>query len=228
MPEDNAELYEDISNDLQDRDKWQNRQIIWSKMRGQGVGRSNRPWPGAANVHVPVADTIITKLKPYYVVWIVGPELRASFYSLESQGDSYTDSVAQWFDYKVRESSNFTEATICAIDSCLQNGLGIVKSYWDEAASRVAFASVHPYFIIVPPYTTYDLNEADRVVHVMQYSRQQYERDAGRKGLTPTRAISNRSRVKANRIASTRNTATPPKVYPIRGSRSRSFFGRFI
>jgi hypothetical protein len=182
MNEDNHELFQEISDDLRDRVKWEARQIIWSRMRGQGVGRSNRPWPGAANVHVPISDTIITKLKPYYVVWIFGPELLASFYSLDDQGDSYTDSVAQWFDYKVRECSNFTEASICGIDSCLQNGLGVIKTYWDDAAEHLAFASIHPYFVILPTYASNDLDEADRVVHVMQYSRAQYERDADAKG----------------------------------------------
>ncbi len=180
--EDNSELFGDIQHDLEDRQKWEARQVLWMRMRGQGAGRANRPWPGAANVHVPIADTIIGKLKPYYVVWIFGPELLASFYSLDTQGDSYTDSVAQWFDYKVRECSNFSEQAICAIDSCLQNGLGILKPYWDPEAEALSFTSIHPYFVIVPPWSTFDFNKADRVVHVMHYSRAEYERDAQKKG----------------------------------------------
>jgi len=180
--EDNHELYGEINDDLRDRLKWEHRQITWQKMRNHGVGRANRPWPGAANTHVPVADTIITKLKPYYVVWIFGPELLASFYSLQDQGDSYTESVAQWFDYKVRECSNFSEQVMCGIDSCLQNGMGIIKTYWDTAAERIAYASIHPYFVIVPPYATFDFNRSERVVHVMQYSEAEYLRDAEAKG----------------------------------------------
>lgn len=182
MSEDNHELYGEINNDLRDRLKWEWRQITWQKMRNHGVGRANRPWPGAANAHVPVADTIITKLKPYYVVWIFGPELLASFYSLEDQGDSYTESVAQWFDYKVRECSNFSEQVMCGIDSCLQNGMGIIKTYWDTKAERIAYASIHPYFVIVPPYATFDFNRSERVTHVMQYSEAEYLRDAEAKG----------------------------------------------
>jgi hypothetical protein len=182
MNEDNHELFGELNNDLRDRIKWEHRQIIWQKMRNLGMGRVNRPWPGAANMHVPVADTIIGKLKPYYIVWIFGPELLASFYSLDTQGDSYTDSVAQWFDYKVRENSNFSEQIVCAVDSCLQNGMGIVKSYWDTEAQQIAYASIHPYYVIVPPYSTFDLNKADRVAHVMQYSEAEYLRDAEAKG----------------------------------------------
>jgi hypothetical protein len=180
--DDNSELYGEICDDLEDRQSWEKRQILWAKMRGQGVGRANRPWPGAANVHVPLSDTIVGKLKPYYVVWIFGPELLAAFYSLQDQGDSYTDAVAQWFDYKVREVANFSEQAICGIDSCLQNGMGIIKTYWDAAAQRLAFASVHPYFIIMPPWATFDFQKADRVVHVMQYSKEEYLRDAEAKG----------------------------------------------
>src|SRR5215471_646265 len=161
MP-DNHELYGDINNDLRDRLKWEHRQIIWQKMRNLGMGRVNRPWPGAANMHVPIADTIINKLKAYYIVWIFGPELLASFYSLNDQGDSYTDSVAQWFDYKVRETSNFSDQVICAVDSCLQNGCGIIKTYWDSNLERISYCSIHPYFVIVPPYASYDYNRSER------------------------------------------------------------------
>ena len=181
MPDDNSELFEDICNDLKDRQSWEGRQILWSRMRGQGVKRARKPWPGAADMHVPIGDTIIGKLKAYYIQWIFGPELLASFYSLSDQGDSYTDSVAQWFDYQVRECSNFPTMAICAIDSLLQNGMGFLKPYWDSRKERLAFASIHPYFIITPPWTQ-ELNEADRVVHVMHMSKDEYLRSAENKG----------------------------------------------
>jgi hypothetical protein len=180
---DNSELFKDICSDLTDRSSWERRQILWHRMRNLGVGRARRPWAGAADMHVPIGDTIIAKLKAYYIQWIFGPELLASFYSLDSQGDSYTDSVAQWFDYQVRECSNFSTQAMCAVDSCLQNGTGFLKAYWDVDKEQFAVASVHPYFVIAPPWSTMDLNEADRVVHVMHYSRDQYERAASSRGL---------------------------------------------
>ncbi len=175
------ELYEDIVEDLEDRKPWEGRQILWAKMRNHGVKRARKPWPGASDMHVPLGDTIINKLKAYYVQWIFGPELLASFYSLDEQGDSYTDSVSQWFDYQVRECSNFPNMAICALDSCLQNGMGFLKPYWDTVAGRLAFASIHPYFIIVPPWT-HDIQEADRVVHVMHMSEDDYLRSAEGRG----------------------------------------------
>jgi hypothetical protein len=182
VADENSELFGEINQDLEERNAWEARQRLWLKMRGQGAGRANRPWPGAANVHVPVADTIISKIKPYYVIWVLGPELLASFYSLHSQGDSYTDAAAKWFDYKVRECSNFTEQFICGVDSCLQNGHGVIKPYWDLNAERLAFQSINPYYIIVPPWSPANYQACDRVVHVMQYSEAEYKRDADSKG----------------------------------------------
>ena len=181
MADDKNELYEDICNDLEDRQPWEGRQVLWGKMRGAGVKRTRKPWAGAADMHVPIGDTIVNKLKAYYIQWIFGPELLASFYALEDQGDSYTDSVAQWFDYQVRECSNFSTMAICAVDSLLQNGMGFSKQYWDSGKERLAFASIHPYFIIVPPWTQ-ELAEADRVVHVMHMSEDEYLRNAEAKG----------------------------------------------
>jgi hypothetical protein len=181
MPDSKNELYCDIVDDLDDRSAWESRQVLWHKMRTQGVPRTRKPWPGAASMHVPLGDTIINKLKAYYVQWIFGPELLASFYAIEDQGDSYTDSVAQWFDYQVRECSNFPTMAICAIDSCLQNGMGFLKPYWDWNKERLAFASIHPYFIIVPP-NTQEIQEADRIVHVMHMSEAEYVRNAESRG----------------------------------------------
>ena len=67
MADENSELYEDICEDLKDRQAWESRQILWAKMRNQGVKRTRKPWPGAADMHVPIGDTIIGKLKAYYI-----------------------------------------------------------------------------------------------------------------------------------------------------------------
>lgn len=181
MPEDKNELYQDIVSDLEDRSSWEGRQVLWHRMRNQGVRRARKPWPGAADTHVPIGDTIIGKLKAYYCQWIFGPELLASFYALQDQGDSYIDSVAQWFDYQVREKSNFTKTVICAIDSLLQNGMGFLKVYYDPKADRLAFASIHPYFIIVPPHTE-GFDTCDRAVHVLHMSRNDYLRSGKDRG----------------------------------------------
>ena len=181
MSSDIEDLYALVCDDLKDRRDWETRQIIWHQMRGPGVKRSLKPWAGAADSHVPIGDTVLSKIKAYYVQWVFGPELLASFYAMEPVGDAYTSSVARWFDYQLRLKSNFNVQAICAIDSCLQNGLGFLKIWWDSDGCRLMFTSVAPYFIIVPPWTT-DIDSADRLTHVMQISKDEYLRNAEKKG----------------------------------------------
>ena len=66
------DLYGEVIRDLQARQPWENRQLVWSRMRNFGLRRIAKPWPMAADMHVPVADTIINKLKPYLLQWVFG------------------------------------------------------------------------------------------------------------------------------------------------------------
>ena len=59
------EIYGEVIRDLQVRLDWENRQLGWAKMRIFGLRRIAKPWPLASDLHVPIADTIINKLKPY-------------------------------------------------------------------------------------------------------------------------------------------------------------------
>jgi hypothetical protein len=176
------EVYAEVIQDLRVRLDWENRQMVWSKMRNFGLRRISKPWPMASDLHVPLGDTIINKLKAYMLQWVLGPELLASFYSLNDQGDSFTDSCAQWFNYHIREKSNFNPQLIYAIDSDLQNGMGVLKVYWDVDKNQVGFCSILPFYCVVPP-TTEATQDADRFTHVMCYSREQYKRAAAKRGL---------------------------------------------
>jgi hypothetical protein len=187
--EDRKDLYGVINDDLRNRSKLEARQSRWLAMRDFGLKRLSKPWAGAADMHIPIGDTVIGKLKAYYVQWIFGPELLASFYSLSDQGDSYADSVAQWFNYQVRERSNFSIQSMVAIDSILQNGLGFVKTYWDTQFNCLSFQSVAPYYIIVPSWTSIDPRVMDRMVQVIHYSKDQYKRAAKKRGLNTDKAF---------------------------------------
>src|SRR5215471_8756625 len=185
------DIYGEVIRDLQVRLDWENRQLVWSKMRNFGLRRIAKPWPMASDLHVPLGDTIINKLKAYMLQWCLGPELLAAFYSLNDQGDSYTDACAQWFNYHIREKSNFNNQLIYAIDSDLQNGMGILKVFWDVDKSQVGFQSVLPFYCVVPP-TTENTQDADRVTHIMTYSREQYKRAAKKRGLNDDEALLDR------------------------------------
>ncbi|WP_404422934.1 hypothetical protein [Nibricoccus sp. IMCC34717] len=157
------------------RKKWEDRQTTWYQMRHDGIRRANKPWPNAADMHYPLADTTIEKLKPFYVQQIFASETIAQFTGLDANSAAYQAAAAQWMDDHLKQRSNFEEEIVIATDRMLQHGRAVVKVYWDGAQSRVVFEAVHPLYLIVPPWTT-TIDRADWIVHVQHFSRAAYER----------------------------------------------------
>lgn len=163
-------VYEDIAN----RKTWADRQAIWYQLRRDGLRRRNKPYPGAADLHFPLVDTIIEKLKPFYLNQLFATERLADFVSRDPQKAQDILNVAWWFDYKLKQKSNLEKQITLAIDSMLQNGRGILMVYWDTDEKRVCFDSIDPIYLIVPGETT-ELDDADRIVRVRHLSPFKYK-----------------------------------------------------
>jgi hypothetical protein len=165
----------EILSAITSRKHWEDRQATWYQMRHDGIRRANKPWPNAADMHFPLADTTIEKLKPFYVQQIFTSETIAQFTGLDGNSAAYQAVAAQWMDDHLKQRSNFEEEVVIATDRMLQHGRAVVKVYWDTAQSRVVFEAVHPLYLIVPPYTT-TIDRADWIVHVQHFSRAAFER----------------------------------------------------
>ena len=167
------ELHGAILDDLAKRTAWEQRQTMWYEMRHSGLRRKNKPWPNASDLHWPLIDTNIEKLKPTLFQQIVGMDVVSSFIPMRQQLASFTTTAEQWFDFKIKEKTNLTLEALSWIDNCLVSGRAVMKCYWDVERKQVRFDAVNPMFIIVPGYTT-DLQSADRIVHVMPMSEAAY------------------------------------------------------
>ena len=165
-----------VRDALQSRLAWEERQIFGYKLRHSGVGRPKKPWPGAADLNWPLADMMIEKIKPYYIQQVFANELVANFFSLKSDHLAFNNAAAQWFDYRLRQRTNFETEIISVCDYMLMSGKGLMKVYWDEDKGQVNFDSVDPMYFIVPTYTT-TLADADWCVQVHQVSPAAYRRN---------------------------------------------------
>lgn len=163
-------------SDLAANQQWQDRQGIWYEMRHHGLRRKGKPWPGAADLHYPLADTMIDKFKPFYVQQVFSGELLAQFRSLRSQDMDLTEAAGQWFDYHLKQRSNFEMEVLPVIDSMLMNGKGIMKVLWNADERKLEFDAIDPLYLIVPVQTE-ELARADRIVHVMHYSEDAFRRN---------------------------------------------------
>lgn len=166
------ELHAAILKDVQDRDTWDTRQELFYRMRHHGLRRKSKPYPMASDVHFPLADMAIEKLKPYYFQQLFATELVAKFVPVVNQVSEFTTAAEQWFDYQLKQKSNLEEEILRAIDHMLVTGISVVKITWDK---RLKYQAIDPQHVIVPSWTKC-VDSADRIVHVQRYSEEAFMR----------------------------------------------------
>ena len=163
------------------RSPWEIRQTRWYELRHHGLRRTNKPWPKAADLHWPLIDTAIEKLKPLFLQQALGMDVVATFVPMRQQLNAYTKVAEDWFNYKIREKTNFTDEILSWVDYTLMSGRGVMKCMWNPGDKRVDFEAIDPMYFIVPAYTV-DLQDADWAVHVMPMSVGAYKRLAAQLG----------------------------------------------
>ena len=170
-------LHGQIETAVEQRSPWELRQTRWYELRHHGLRRTNKPWPKAADLHWPLIDTAIEKLKPLFLQQALGMDVVASFVPMRQQLNSYTKVAEDWFNYKIREKTNFVDEVLSWVDYTLMSGRGVMKCFWNPGDKRVGFEAVDPMYFVVPAYTV-DLQDADWAVHVMPMSVGAYKRMA--------------------------------------------------
>ena len=162
---------------LSDRSRWEERQDIWYKMRNHGLRRTRMPFPKAADLHYPLIDTVIEKLTPFYLQQFSGAALLADFIATNGSGRdiaSLSEQAARFFDYEVKQNTNFEDEEEPLIDSMLLSGRAVLKIRWDDAKETVSYDVLDPLFFIVPTMTK-SLQDAEFITEVVQYSPAQYK-----------------------------------------------------
>jgi hypothetical protein len=208
--------HEEILQALQDRTTWENRQATFYKMRHDGLRRVNKPWPGAADMHFPLSDMLIEKMKPFYISQIFAADTIATFIGENAQSNSYQSSAGQWFDYHLKQRSNFETEIVIGSDKMLQSGKCVIKVYWDAQRKRLKFEAIDPLNLILPPYTGRVNEDLDWFVHVQHYSVHAYKRlsreagwDTSEETLAAIAAGEERSQA-ADQVRYTREGITKP------------------
>lgn len=168
-------LHSQVLDALAKRQGWENRQSLFYEMRHNGLRRKVKPFPNASDLHFPLIDTNIEKIKPFYFQQVVGMDVVASFVPMDAQVAEMSSIAAQWFDYKLKERTNFQSESLAWIDNTLMYGRAVIKCYWSPEKKQVCFDAIDPLYFIVPPNAT-DLQGADWCVHVMKFSVPAYKR----------------------------------------------------
>ncbi len=170
------ELYGLICSDVTTRQRWLTRQTTWYAMRHDGLRRRNVPWPGAADLHDPLADTMIDKLKPFYVNQLFGTEVIAQFIAKDPAMMPFAQDMGYWFDWKLKQTTNLETEILIGVDKMLMTGHVPFKVGWDADENRLYFDAIEPTLCIVPDNTE-NLEKADRVTIVHHMTPDAYRRD---------------------------------------------------
>lgn len=167
-------LWDKIGDDLKARTKWEERLPVWYRMRHTGIPRRSKPYPGAPDLHFPLADTTIEKLKPFYYKQLFASEHIAELTSQREQMEEWTEHATRRFDYELKLKTNLLTEIWYVIDAMLGNGLSFCRPSWNPDDKRIEFLAIEPRMVIVPPGTE-EINKAFRVVHVEVLTRDQYK-----------------------------------------------------
>src|SRR5271166_1213443 len=151
MASEPKEIFKQIKSDIEDRSTWEDKQATCYKLRFGTLRRRTKPYKNASDYPWLLIDTDIEKAKPALVEQILGPELIASFFAKKTQAKAYTTAVARWFNYKIKEQSNFVIEYLKVIDAFMQGGKGFLKIRWNPKEKCLDYQSISPIFLIVPP-----------------------------------------------------------------------------
>ena len=91
-------------------------------MRHVGLRRISSPYPGAADLHFPLIDSIIERLKPFFYNQLYGNDQFAAFTSLKTQPADTTSAVGAWFDYRLKQKTNLERKMLTCIDAMCMAG----------------------------------------------------------------------------------------------------------
>lgn len=170
-------LFEKGLEVISSRAVWEQKQRAFYMMRHDGLRRRGKPFPTAADLHFPLVDMNIRKMKPFWISQALASDRIAQFTALREQLADTTAAAADFFNFEVRQRTNYARKLRSAVDAMLLRGRGVLKVTVDPFDDyRIVFEAVDPMFILMPD-SAVDFEDADWFVHVRHMTVAQYERD---------------------------------------------------
>src|SRR4029077_3946760 len=129
------------------------------------------------DLHFPLIDSIVERLKPFYYNQLYGTDQFAAFTSLRTQPADTTSAVASWFYYRLKQKTNLERKMLTCIDAMCMAGRSQLKVIWDFDKNAICFYSVAPYYFVVDPNVDDLQHDANWCVHIMSMNEATYKRN---------------------------------------------------
>jgi hypothetical protein len=163
--------HDEVMEALDARRDWEQR-IAQLHAQYYGLDRpevQTYPWPGASNHRYLLAQMTIAKQLPMRNKLIHSAKNIVTMISRKKELISKAPLFSQYFDFYTKQRTKFEKQIQYAAWEQMQNGLCIVKTYFDIEKKRVVHETVPAIFFIVPS-DCHDINETPWRVHVIQKS----------------------------------------------------------
>jgi hypothetical protein len=162
---------------IQARNEWEQKQALYYQMRHDGLRRTNKPFPGAADLHFPLIDMNISKGKPFWMAQATSSERLASFVALQEQDKSWTVAAADFFDFTLKQKTQYYQQLFRKIDTMCLRGKGVMKWTVDPFRNyELVPTSIDPVNILMPREAD-DFDDADEFIHVQGHTVPSYKRN---------------------------------------------------
>ena len=180
------ELFDSAHGILTGRSVWENKQRLFYQMRHDGIRRSKKPFPGAADGHYPQIDMAIRKAKPFWMGQVTSGDKLAVFTSLKPNDlGTAQDAAADYFDFVLTQKTKFLRKLRVAVDEMLLRGRGVLKVTVNPLEDySIQVEAINPLFILMPQMAD-DFTDADEFVHVKHMTVAAYKRLDARYDTTP-------------------------------------------
>ena len=121
------DLHAQMLTALDARETWKERQTRWVKQRYGIRPPKTYPWPGCSNLHLPLTDKNIRKLKPIYVALIFSVFPVCTFTPWDASVVDYAEDVDKTYHWVLNNRMKVFEDAVLAIDIMLERGFSIIK-----------------------------------------------------------------------------------------------------
>jgi len=163
--------YDETMEALDARKEWEKR-IAQLFAQYYGLDRPDimsYPWPGAANHRYLLAQMTITQQLPLRNKLIHSSKNITTLIARQKEMIDKAPLVSGYFDFYTKQRTDFEKQIQYSAWQQMQNGLCIMKTFFDTKKGKIIHESIPPIFFIVPS-DCHDIHEAPHCAHVLEKS----------------------------------------------------------